>query len=339
MDAAAPRAMHRFAVFTAACTLVLVFAGGLVTSTGSGLSVPDWPLSYGSLNPPMVGGIVYEHSHRLIAGTVALMVTALMVWMWRREPRRWVRQLAVAAWLTVVAQALLGGLTVLLLLPTAVSVSHGGVAQVFFTLVCLLAVVTSPRWATARRGVQSEPSVRAVGVLAIGCVYVQTLLGGWMRHSGAGLAIPDFPLSYSRAIPPMTADGLEMVNRVRTGKYVIHYLDSIAPVVIHFLHRGWAAVVIGAVVALFVVTVRHHRASRGFVGLASALLGLVCAQAFLGGLTIWTRKAVIPTTTHVALGSVILALTVVYAVIYRRCGPVLVREPAHAPAGERAAHA
>lgn len=324
---------------TAVCTLILVFAGGLVTSTGSGLAVPDWPLSYGSLTPPMVGGIVYEHSHRLIAGTVALMVTVLTLWVWRREPRPWVRQLAVAAWVTVMAQALLGGLTVLLLLPTAVSVSHGGLAQVFFTLVCLLAVVTSPRWHAARRDSPSYGSVRGVGTLAIACVYVQTLLGGWMRHTGAGLAIPDFPLSYGRLVPPLTADGLAMVNSVRTGQYVYRYLDSIAPVVIHFLHRGWAVVVISVIVALYVVTIRKHRDSRVYVGLASGLIALVCTQALLGGLTIWTAKAVIPTTAHVALGSVILALTVVYAVIYRHGGPILVRQRAPAAASRMAAPA
>ncbi len=340
MRTATPRGLHRFAVVAACCTLGLVFAGGLVTSTGSGLAVPDWPLSYGTLNPPMVGGIRYEHSHRLIAGSVALLTTALMVWAWRREPRRWVRALALVAWVTVLVQALLGGLTVLLLLPTAVSVTHGGVAQVFFTLMCLLAVVTSPRWLAARAAEPSHADVRALGIVAVACVYVQTLLGAWMRHTGAGLAIPDFPLSYGRVAPPLTSAGLDMVNTVRTRTYFLHYLDSIGPVAIHFAHRTWAVVVLAAIVALFVATVRRHRQSRVFVGLAAAAVGLVCAQALLGGLTIWTRKAAIPTTAHVALGSVILATTVVHAVIYRRCTTLeLDRAAATAPVSRGAAHA
>jgi len=242
-----------------------------------------------------------------------------MVWAWWREPRRWVRTLALLAWITVLVQALLGGLTVLLLLPTAVSVAHGGVAQVFFTLMCVLAVVTSPRWTSASRSDQARADVRALGIVVVACVYVQTLLGAWMRHSGAGLAIPDFPLSYGSVVPPLTAGGLDAANAMRTQTYVLPFLASIAPVVINFAHRAWAVVTLVAIIALFWATFRRHRQSRVFVVLASSALGLACVQALLGGLTVWTRKAVIPTTAHVALGSVILATTVLYAVIYRRC--------------------
>ena len=249
--------------------------------------------------------------------------------------------MAVAAWVTVLVQALLGGLTVLLLLPTAVSVSHGGIAQVFFTLMCLLAVVTSPRWLTAQSAGHGHPGVRLVSVLAAACVYVQTLLGAWMRHDwlqygGAGLAVPDFPLAYGGLVPPLTADGLDRINAVRTGEYGYHYLASIGPVLIHFAHRTWAMVVFSVVVAMFVTTLRRHRDSKAFVGIAGLILGLTCAQVLLGGLTIWTGKASIPTTAHVALGSVILASCVAFAAVYRRCTEVT---PAAAHAPGRAAHA
>ena len=217
MGTATPLGLHRLAAATAMCTLILVFAGGLVTTTGSALAVPDWPLSYGSLMPKMVGGIVFEHSHRLIAGAVAMLATGIMLWAWRREPRRWVCRMAFVAWVTVLVQALLGGLTVLLLLPTAVSVSHAGIAQVFFTLMCLLAVVTSQRWTTARASGAADSRLRLLSVLAVVCVYVQTLLGAWMRHDwlrygGAGLAIPDFPLAYGGLLPPLSADGLDGIK-------------------------------------------------------------------------------------------------------------------------------
>src|SRR6202166_872841 len=111
------RNVHRFAVFTACCTFLLLIAGALVTSNDAGLSVPDWPLSYGSLTPPMVGGIFYEHGHRVIASFVGLLSIVLAVWLWRVEPRRWVRRLGWAALGAVVAQGLLSGLTVLFFLP------------------------------------------------------------------------------------------------------------------------------------------------------------------------------------------------------------------------------
>ena len=120
--------LHRFAVATAVATLFLIFAGGLVTSTESGLSVPDWPLSYGRLMPPMVGGVFYEHGHRMVATAVGILTILLAVWLSRREPRAWVRRLGYAALAAVVAQGVLGGLTVLFLLPMAVSVAHACLA-------------------------------------------------------------------------------------------------------------------------------------------------------------------------------------------------------------------
>src|SRR5687768_2266488 len=126
---------HRFAVATVAATLALIFIGGLVTSTGSGLAVPDWPLSYGMLMPPMVGGVFYEHGHRMAATFVGFLTTILAVWTSRSEPRAGVRRLAWAALLAVIAQGLLGGLTVKFLLPRPVSVTHACLAQAFFCMV------------------------------------------------------------------------------------------------------------------------------------------------------------------------------------------------------------
>src|SRR3989338_3837872 len=123
-----------FSKWVCGATLFLIFVGGLVTSTGSGLSVPDWPLSYGTLFPPMVGGIRFEHTHRLIAGFVGLLTLALAVWSSRREPRRSLRRLGWIALAAVVAQAVLGGITVLQQLPLPVSVAHACLGQLFFCL-------------------------------------------------------------------------------------------------------------------------------------------------------------------------------------------------------------
>src|ERR1700684_776632 len=134
------RNVHRFAVFTACCTFLLLIAGALVTSNDAGLSVPDWPLSYGSLMPPMIGGIFYEHGHRMIATLVGTLTIVLAVWLSLVEPRRWVRRLGWAALGLVIAQGLLGGLTVLFYLPPAVSSAHATLAQLYFITVLSLAV-------------------------------------------------------------------------------------------------------------------------------------------------------------------------------------------------------
>jgi cytochrome c oxidase assembly protein subunit 15 len=175
----------------AGATFVLIVAGGLVTSTDSGLSVPDWPLSYGTLTPPMVGGIAVEHSHRMIAGVVGLLIAGLATWLWRREPRAWVRRLSALALGGVIAQAVLGGLTVLLLLPPPVSVAHACLGQTVLCLTVVLAMVTSPRWpaggvsggAQASDGVGGGRLAVRAQVLLAG-LFTQLILGAVMRHSG-----------------------------------------------------------------------------------------------------------------------------------------------------------
>jgi len=274
-------ARHRFAVALSLSTLVLVFVGGLVTSTGSGLSVPDWPLSYGMVMPPMVGGIFYEHGHRMVAATVGFLTLVLAVWTQAAETRRGVRRLAWTALALVIAQGTLGGLTVLFLLPTPVSVAHACLAQCFFCVTIALAYVTSAEWAAAGR-VPDRAGVRAAAATATAVVFVQLVLGATMRHRGAGLAIPDFPLAFGRVIPPLS--------------------DS--AVVLHFAHR------VGALAVLAAVAVLAFRARRSGVTalarMASVVVVLVLAQISLGATTVLTGKAVLPTTAHVAVGAAVL---------------------------------
>src|SRR3978361_2448526 len=143
--------LHRFAKLVAACTVILVLGGSVVTSTGSGLWVPDWPTTYGwnmFTFPPSkwVGGILYEHGHRLIASTVGFLTIIMAVWLWIAEPRRWLRWFGVATLGSVVAQGLLGGLTVLFFLPAAISTAHAGLAAIFFCMTVAIAIFTSPGW-------------------------------------------------------------------------------------------------------------------------------------------------------------------------------------------------
>jgi cytochrome c oxidase assembly protein subunit 15 len=178
-------ALHRFAVFTAGATVVLLVAGALVTSNDAGLAVPDWPLSYGTWMPPMVGNIFYEHGHRLIAASVGLLTIILAVWLWLREPRRWVRRLGLAALATVVLQGILGGVTVLFLLPRPVSIAHATLAQVFFSLAVSLAVFTGPAWQspTERRRDSSRPPLFDLAAATTLLVFLQLILGAAYRHS------------------------------------------------------------------------------------------------------------------------------------------------------------
>src|SRR5215467_8308317 len=150
--------VHRFAVLTAGATLVLIFIGALVTSTGSGLAVPDWPLSFGQVFPPMVGGVLFEHGHRLVAAFVGVLTVTLMVLLTQWEPRAWVRWLACGAVLAVLLQVTLGGMTVLWRLPLAVSVTHACLAQAFLCLVVALAVCTAPGWLARPTG-RIEPKL------------------------------------------------------------------------------------------------------------------------------------------------------------------------------------
>lgn len=181
-------ALHRYAIFMVAATLVLIAAGGLVTSTDSGLSVPDWPLSYGRLMPPMVGGIRFEHTHRVIAGTVGLLTLGLAALCWRVEKRGWVRGFALGAVAAVIAQAVLGGLTVIYLLPDWISVAHATLGQSFLCLLGALALFTSREWAGRPALDPSvDASVRRLLAVTTALVWAQLVAGAIVRHSGHGL--------------------------------------------------------------------------------------------------------------------------------------------------------
>lgn len=187
-----PRALrnvHRFAVLTAGCTFLLLIAGALVTSNDAGLSVPDWPLSYGSLLPPMVGGIFYEHGHRMIATLVGILSIVLAVWLWRVETRRWVRWLGVAALGAVIAQGILGGITVLFFLPPAISAAHATLAQLFFCTILSIALFTSSWWERERPAIadSGRPSVHTLAVTTACAVLCQLVLGAAFRHKGFGI--------------------------------------------------------------------------------------------------------------------------------------------------------
>src|SRR5579864_3070706 len=177
------RGLHRFAVLTASATFCLIFIGGLVTSTGSALAVPDWPLAFGKLIPAWQGGIRFEFGHRLAAGTVVILMLVLMAWAWRAEPRRWVRKLVMLAFGLIIVQAVLGGITVLFELPLAIAVTHAATAQALFCLMVSIAIFTNPRWESTSH-IDDAPARFALPTLAAvttAIIYMQILIGAVMR--------------------------------------------------------------------------------------------------------------------------------------------------------------
>jgi heme a synthase len=285
---------HRYAKLVAACTLLLIAAGGMVTSTGSGLSVPDWPTSYGwnMFTFPLsrwVGGIKYEHSHRLIASTVGFLTIGLAILAWRVEPRRWVRRLAFACLGAVILQGVLGGVTVLLKLPPSVSIAHAGLAQIFFCLTLSVAVVTSPRWRKAAPA--DDPALRRLATITTLLVYTQILIGATMRHTNAGMAIPTFPLASGHIVPPFWNTGIA----------------------VHFAHRVGAVVASIAVLATAGHVFYHHRQRAELFRPAVLLLLFVCAQVMLGAFVVLSGLQPIINTAHVVNGAFVLGTSLVLA--------------------------
>jgi cytochrome c oxidase assembly protein subunit 15 len=182
------RNLHRFALLLAFWTLLLVVAGGLVTSNDAGLSVPDWPLSYGKLMPKMEGGIFYEHGHRMVATIDGMLMVAMCIWLWMKEDRRWMKWLGTLAVIAVILQGVLGGLTALYLLPPAISVSHACLAQLYFSTTCAMALFTSREWLAGAHEITEKPDepIRSLALLVPLCVLGQLALGAAARHKALG---------------------------------------------------------------------------------------------------------------------------------------------------------
>src|SRR3954469_5227363 len=299
------RKLHILALLTAVATFPLIFMGGLVTSHGAGMSVPDWPNSYGYnmfTFPPSkwVGGIFYEHTHRLMGTVVGLCAIALTIAAWKLETRRWARWLATAVLGAVVFQGVLGGLRVVWV-NLDLAIVHACFAQAFFCLAASVALVTSQWW------VESKPAqvgadrtlFRAAAALVL-VVYLQLVVGAVMRHYRAGLAIPDLPLAYGKILPPLSQAGLNLVNESRRWDAGLPAV-TLGQVWLHFGHRLGAIAVSGlAALVVFRVVRRRHRELFTATTVLSLLLA---AQVTLGVLTVLWRKPADVASLHVAVGA------------------------------------
>jgi heme a synthase len=291
------RGHHRLAVILACWTFLLIIAGALVTSNDAGLSVPDWPTSFGSLYkiPKLVGGVKFEHTHRMIAQGAGLLTVILAIWTWRVEKRRWLRGLGYAAVGTVIAQGILGGITVLFYLPPAVSSAHAALAQTFFCIAVAMALFTGRKWIEEQPRVefdQRRPSLFTLTLLSIFVLYVQLILGAMFRHHG---------LSW--------------------WPHVVH------AVVVSFV-LAWTAV------RALTVYPQIEAVRRPAIAMLSLVIAQLCLgfTAFLTRIA-WGRDAVQPelpmvvaTVAHVAVGALLLASTVILAIEVWRHVPVAFEE-------------
>ena len=288
---------HIFAVFVACATLCVITAGALVTSNDAGLSVPDWPTSFGYLVkvPSFVGGIRYEWSHRMVAGTLVTLTLTIAIWTLLVERRRWMRWLAIAAFCTVICQATLGGMTVLFFQPPWLSTAHATVAQTFFCIAVSIALFTGRRWVEEHPKVEFDPrrpSLAALTWMSIFVLYVQLILGGMFRHHGMSW----WP---------------------------------------HVLNAALVALVLTWTVVRTLSVYSHIEAVRKPAIVMLALLITQLCLGFAAFLTrvAWGRDAaqpelpmVVSTVAHVATGALLLATTVVLAIQVWRHVPVAFAE-------------
>ena len=285
-----PRVVHRFAVATAVATYLLILIGGLVHGTGSSLACPDWPTCYGSLMPKMEGGVLVEHSHRLAAGTVVILTLVLAGLMTAAKAPE-LRRLRPFAWLAVglvIVQAVLGGITVKLRLPTPISTAHTGTSLLFFLTLVYVAVRSRPAPTVAPA--TPPAAVRRLALVAAVAVYFQMLLGGLVRHSGAALACTDVPLCRGSLWP-----------------------DAHPTVLIQALHRLTGVAVALLVLASSIMTLRRTGSRRDLRALAIVAPVLVLGQIALGVAAVLSFLDLATVEAHLGVATALLATQVLIA--------------------------
>jgi cytochrome c oxidase assembly protein subunit 15 len=278
------------------------------------MSVPDWPTTYGYNMfffpfSSWVGGIFHEHLHRLIASAIGLMTMILTVSTLAVEPRRWVKNLAVIAFVAVCIQGLLGGLRVSLF-KNEIGIFHGMLAQSFFCLLGILAVSTNPRFLRGNWDIfLPHPYLKKVVLIATSLIFIQLGLGASMRHAHLGLSIPDFPLAYGKILPDTSATTIGKINEARLA-------DSQMPTTstqiwLQMAHRTMAFIILGVVITVAGI-VFSNPIARSASTWSALWLGMILCQVGLGAWTVWSNKAADIATAHMALGALSLLVGVLF---------------------------
>jgi heme a synthase len=320
--------LNRFAWLTCVATLLLICSGGMVTSKNVGLAVPDWPTTFGYnmfLFPvsKWVGGILFEHTHRLMGSLVGFLTIILAVWLWMWEDRRWVRNLGAIAVLGVVLQGVLGGLRVTMM-KDQIGIFHACVAQAFLGLLIFIALVTTQFWRSlTNRAIDSQRFLptKTLAMAITAAIYVQLALGATMRHQHRDLAILDFPTANGAWIPDTSAAALSKINAWRDGRALSEV--TAFQIWLQMAHRLLALVIAIAIITFCVRVWRAADAPAFFKRLSLLWVALVVSQGALGGWVIWSNKAADVATAHVALGAVMLSFGVtISAICWRVSGRV-----------------
>jgi heme a synthase len=310
--------LNRFAWFTAIATLLLICSGGMVTSKGVGLAVPDWPTTFGYnmfLFPvsKWIGGVLFEHTHRLIASTVGFLTIILAIWLRRVEDRHWVRILGLMALAGVILQGVLGGLRVTML-KDEIGIFHACLAQAFLGLIVVIALVTTNFWRSLSN-VTVDPSrrggiapIKTIAIATTIAIYVQLALGATMRHQHRDLAILDFPTANGAWIPDTSATALAKINAWRDT----HALSGVSAfqIWLQIAHRFLALLIAVAIIVFCLRVWRDARESASLRRLSILWVALIACQITLGAWTIWSNKAADVATTHVAVGAIMLSFGV-----------------------------
>src|SRR6266702_2600439 len=331
--------LNRFAWLTCFATVLLICSGGMVTSKNVGLAVPDWPTTFGYnmfLFPvsKWVGGILFEHTHRLIASVVGFLTIILAIWLWRSESRTWVRNLGVLALVGVVLQGILGGLRVTML-KDEIGVFHACIAQAFLALLVVIALVTTRFWRCLWE-VKIIPKklapIRALAVAITLAIYVQLAVGATMRHQHRDLAILDFPTANGAWIPDTSATTLAKINAWRDGQ---GFSDVTAfQIWLQMAHRFLAFLIAIAVIAFAPRLWRGARQVPALKRLWMLWIAFLFVQLTLGAWTIWSNKAADIATAHVAVGAIMLSFGVsISAICWRISHRRLDRAPCQSGSG------
>jgi cytochrome c oxidase assembly protein subunit 15 len=321
---------HRLAVLTCCATFPLICMGGLVTSHQAGMSVPDWPNSFGYnmfLFPPhlWIGGIFYEHTHRLMGTVVGFLSILLALAAWKWEFRPVARRLAYAVLAGVIFQGILGGLRVVFV-NLNLAIVHACVAQAFFCLTVLVAFLTSSaRPSSLIPHPSSVITTRTLALIAVSLIYLQLIAGALMRHYQAGLAIPDLPLAYGHILPPTTSEQLREINHLRVADPTLDRV-TLGQIYLHYAHRVGALLVTLALATLITHVLLRHRQTPQFRNPALLLILLIISQLTLGVFVVLKRKPADIASLHVAVGALTLVTTfLLYLRARRACAHFDVR--------------
>lgn len=316
-------ALFWFAVLTAFTTFLLIGLGGLVTSHEAGMSVPDWPTTYGYnmfLFPldKWIGGIFYEHSHRLLASAVGLMTAILAVWLWARDSRPWLHWLGIAAFLLVIAQGILGGLRVRWNLDW-LGVPHGAVAQIFLVLTTSIAIFTSRWWmeTETKKNISVPRGLRSHVFYLTLLIFVQLLIASTIRHQHAGLAIWDFPAAHGKIWPDTSPEAIADYNAQRPPGLIGKPITAFQ-VNLQMVHRLVAYAIFLGVAALPFLARKKLGGGDWLAKFSWFWLALLVVQIGLGAATVLSNKAADVTTAHVMVGALALLTGAVWWLVAAR---------------------